>query len=113
MIMLSWSYVVNEDRFRSITKKVIQKQELIFWIDLLSDEANGEDLAAKKPNMIFHKTNLPSSKAGRRHWNYENLALKNHSSFDSLRYDCVLFVSLIKLKGESIAAKNVLFMSLV
>ena len=43
----------------------------------------------------------------------ENLALKDESSFDSPRYDCVLFVSLIKLNGESIAAKNVLFMSLV
>ena len=29
------------------------------------------------------------------------------------RYACVLFLSLIKLNGKSIAAKNVLFMSLV
>ena len=45
--------------------------------------------------------------------NSENLPLKDYSSFDSLRYDCVLFVSLIKFNGKSIAAKNVLFMSLV
>ena len=45
--------------------------------------------------------------------NSENLPLKDYSSFDSQRYDCVLFLSLIKLNGESIAAKNVLFMSLV
>ena len=45
--------------------------------------------------------------------NSENLALKDHSPFDSPRYDCVLFVSLIKLNGESFAAKNVLFMLLV
>ena len=42
-----------------------------------------------------------------------NLALKNHSSFDSPRYDCVLFVSLIRLNGESFAAKTVHFLSLV
>ena len=91
--------------------------------------------------MIFHKTNLPSSKAGLRpafssgcvgiklngecfaaknvHFlslvkvNSENLPLKDYSSFDSPRYDCVLFVSLIKLNGECIAAKNVVLMSLV
>ena len=45
--------------------------------------------------------------------NSENFPLKDYSSFDSPRYDCVLFVSLIKLNGESIAVKNVLFMSLV
>ena len=45
--------------------------------------------------------------------NHENMPLKDYSSFDSPRYDCVLFLSLIKLNGESIAAKNVLFKSLV
>ena len=45
--------------------------------------------------------------------NSQILALKDYSSFDSPRYDCVLFMSLIKLNGESIAAKKVLFMSLV
>ena len=45
--------------------------------------------------------------------NSEMLALKDYSSFDSPRYDCVLFVSLIKLNGESFAAKNVHFLSLV
>merc|ERR1711994_485782 len=45
--------------------------------------------------------------------NSENLPLRYYSCFDSPRYDCVLFVSLIKLNGESIAAKNILFMSLV
>ena len=41
----------------------------------------------------------------------ENLALKDYSSFDLPRYDCVLFMSLIKLNGECFAAKNVLFLS--
>ena len=41
------------------------------------------------------------------------VAFEDYSSFDSPRYDCVLFLSLIKLNGESIAAKNVIFMSLV
>ena len=41
------------------------------------------------------------------------LALKDYTSFDSPRYDCVLFLSLIKLNGESIASKIALFMSLV
>ena len=45
--------------------------------------------------------------------NSENLPLNDYSSFQSRRYDCVLFMSLIKLNGESIAAKNVLIMSLV
>ena len=45
--------------------------------------------------------------------NNEYLALKGYSSFDSPRYDCVLFMSLILLNGECFAAKNVLFMSLV
>ena len=36
-----------------------------------------------------------------------------YSSFDSPRYDCILFMSLIKLNGESFAAKNVQFLSLV
>ena len=44
--------------------------------------------------------------------NSENLALKDYSSFDSPRYDCVLFVSLILLNGECFAAKNVQFLSL-
>ena len=49
--------------------------------------------------------------------NSENLALKDFSSFDSPRYDCVFFMSLIKLNGECFNAKNlqysdcVLFMS--
>ena len=45
--------------------------------------------------------------------NSENLALKDYSSFDSPRYDCILFVPLIMLNGESITAKNVLFITLV
>ena len=45
--------------------------------------------------------------------NSKNLPLKDYSSFDSPRYDCVLFVSLIKLIGESFAAKNVRFLTLV
>ena len=45
--------------------------------------------------------------------NSKNLPLKDYSSFGSPRYDCVLFLSLIKLNGESITAKNVLLMSLV
>ena len=36
-----------------------------------------------------------------------------YSSFDSSRYDCVLFMSLIMLNSESFAAKNVHFLSLV
>ena len=36
-----------------------------------------------------------------------------YSSFDSSRYDCVLFVSLMLLNGECFAAKNVQFLSLV
>ena len=63
---------------------------------------NSESIAAK--NVLFM-----SLVKG----NHENLPLKDYSSFDSPRYDCVLFLSLIKLNGESIAAKNVLFMSLV
>ena len=43
----------------------------------------------------------------------QNLALKDSSSFDSPSYDCVPFITLIKLNGESFAAKNLLFMSLV
>ena len=39
--------------------------------------------------------------------------MKDYSSFDSPRNDCVLFVSLMKLNSESFAAKNVLLMSLV
>ena len=45
--------------------------------------------------------------------NSENLPLKDYSSFDSPKYDCVLFLSLIKLNGEYNAAKIELFMSLV
>ena len=45
--------------------------------------------------------------------NNENLALKEYSSFNSPRYDCVLFMSLILLNGECFAAKNVQFLSLV
>ena len=45
--------------------------------------------------------------------NSENSALKGQSSFDSPRYDCVLFMSLIKLNGKCFAAKNVQFLSLV
>ena len=43
----------------------------------------------------------------------ENLPLKDYSSFDSTRYDCILFMSLIKLNGECFAAKSVQFLSLV
>ena len=43
----------------------------------------------------------------------ENLALKDYSSIDILRYNSIIFVSLIKLNGESISAKNVHFLSLV
>ena len=32
------------------------------------------------------------------------LALKDYSSFDSPRYDCILFMSLTKLNGECFAA---------
>ena len=45
--------------------------------------------------------------------NSENLALKDYSSFDSPRYDCVLFMSLIKLNGKCFAAKSIHFLSLV
>ena len=45
--------------------------------------------------------------------NSENLALKDYSSFDLPRYDCVLFMSLIKLNGEWFPAKNVHFLSFV
>ena len=45
--------------------------------------------------------------------NSENLPLIDYSTFDSPRYNCVLFLSLINLNGESIAAKIALFMSLV
>ena len=39
--------------------------------------------------------------------NSENLALKDNSSFDLPRYDCILFMSLILLNGEYCAVKNV------
>ena len=63
---------------------------------------NGESIAAK--NVLFMSIVKVNS---------EILPLKDYSSFDSARYDCILFMSLVKLNGESIAAKNVLFMSLV
>ena len=45
--------------------------------------------------------------------NNENLALKDYLSFESPRYDCILFMSLIKFNSKSFAAKNVHFLSLV
>ena len=63
---------------------------------------NGECFAAKNVQFLsLVKVNI------------ENLALKDSSSFDSPRYDCVLFMSLIKLNGECFAAKNVQFLTFV
>ena len=43
----------------------------------------------------------------------DSIMYQIYSSFDSSRYDCVLFMSLIMLNSESFAAKNVQFLSLV
>ena len=63
---------------------------------------NGECFAAKNVQFL----SLVKLKS-------EILALKDYLSFDSPRYDCVLFMSLIMLNGECFAAKNVHFLSLV
>ena len=52
---------------------------------------NGESFAAKNVHFLS-LVNL----------NSENLALKNQLSFDSPRYDCILFVSLIKFNSKDI-----------
>ena len=63
---------------------------------------NGECFAAKKVQFLsVVKVNS------------ENLALKDYSSFDSPRYDFVLFMSLIKLNSECFAEKNVKILTLV
>ena len=54
---------------------------------------NGKSFAAK--NVLFMSLVKVTS---------DNLALKDYSSFDSPRYDCILFMSLIKLNGECFAA---------
>ena len=62
------------------------------------------------PKEIFwrNEPNMIRQKKGKFHF-----ALKDSSSFDLPRYDCVLFMSLIKLNGECFAAKNVHLLSLV
>ena len=78
---------------------------------MISDIKSTQSYLGELKGESFDAKNVPFLSLGK--VNNENLALKDYSSFDSPRYDCVLFMSLIKLNGESIAAKNVLFMSLV
>ena len=87
----------DSDVLNAVTNLVPDRVFLVRWIQ--QSFCNFRHLTCLSLSLV---------KVNSKYW-----ALKDYSSFDTPKYDCILFLSLIEIKGESFAAKNVQFLSLV